>query len=528
MPLPSEFHFIGVPGAGKTTALENTIEYAINELGIAPHETRVVTYRASTAMEIKERLENRFNLSSSDSKEICSTLHGMATRFYISQLDDSDKTLDFMDGNWLHWNEFKNQYGHDMRPGGIDSPETNSQTSTAYTYFRNTGRDMDAVLNRGLYSDPDHLQKVADDLEEFKKKKNIIEFNDCLEHAAQENFIPDVRMILIDEAQDLNPLMTSMIDNFRGHIEYIGLAGDPFQSLYPFYGATSDYLTDFPNEFTLGETRRLHEEHYDIAKRIILGNTGYVPPEVKTKGKGGKVFYVTPEEAAERTFQHVKDNGVFHLCRTNYLCSQVAHNLAEKGIPYFGSLGWRKETVHLFNGLNKVAEGKALHYSELKSLQKNTRMFSTHVKLYQIEKIEKESKTKEGTKNYRVLMTDAIWNLKAAGAYTLVNDDNKGNIMKAQIKGLLNKGFKRISLSDAARVRVMTIHAGKGLEAETVFLYTEIPDTVSKGLKREKTATEEACVWYVGVSRSLKNLYVVATPGKQYRIPMPSDGWDVE
>jgi superfamily I DNA/RNA helicase len=528
MPLPSEFHFIGVPGAGKTTALENTIEYAINELGIAPHETRVITYRASIALEIKERLESRFSLSSTDSKKICSTLHGMATRYYRSQLDDPDKKLDFMDGNRLHWEEFQKQYGHDMHPGGIDNPETNSQLSTAHTYYRSTGRDMEAVLERGLYSDPEHLLKVAEDLEEFKQKKHIIEFNDCLEYAAQNKFIPDVRMILIDEAQDLNPLMTSMIDNFRGNIEYIGLAGDPFQSLYPFYGATPDYLINFPNEFTLGETRRLHEEHYDIAKRIIIGNTGYVPPDVKTKGKGGKVYYVTAEEAAVRTFQHTNDNGVFHLCRTNYLCSQVAHNLAEKGIPYVGSLGWRKETVDLFNGLNKVAEGKAIHYSELKSLQKNTRMFHTHAKLQQIQKIEKESKTREGTKNYRVLMTDVIWNLKVSGSYSLVNDDNNGNIMRTQIKGLLHRGLKRISLSDAVKVKVMTIHAGKGLEAEAVFLYTEIPNVVSKSLKNEKTTTEEACVWYVGVSRSLKYLYVVTTPGKQYKIPMPYDGWDVE
>ncbi len=530
MPLPSEFNFIGVPGAGKTTALEATVEHAINELGIPPHEIKVVTYRASVAEELKERFQTKFKVSSTDAKDMCCTLHGLASRYYWSQFDDTKKRPEYIDQSWQCWNEFKDEYGHDMRPGGIDSPETNSQLATGYTYFRSTGRNIDEVIERGLYPDPEHILKVSEDLEEFKIKHNLIEFNDCLEYATRDKYVPHASMVLIDEAQDLNPLMTGMIDNFRGKIEYVGLAGDPFQSIYPFYGATPNYLIHFPNSFTLSETRRLHEEHYNLAKKIIAVNTEYIPPDVNTKGTGGKIYYVTAEAAADLTRYHTDGNMVFHLCRTNYLRAQVAHNLANNGIPFFcgvkDSLGWNKEKVNLFNGLNKIIEGKALYYSEIKALRKYTKIFNPLAALQTIKRIEDESKTKDGTQNYRVLMTDAIWNLNTRSMHAVIHDDNNGNLMQKMVEGLAHRGCRRISLLDVFKVRLLTIHAAKGLEAETVFLYTDIPAVVQKGLLSSKTASEEAFVWYVGVSRSLKNLYVVASAGNKYKIPYPDNGWE--
>jgi superfamily I DNA/RNA helicase len=56
---------------------------------------------------------------------------------------------------------------------------------------------------------------------------------------------------------------------------------------------------------------------------------------------------------------------------------------------------------------------------------------------------------------------------------------------------------------------VLTIHASKGKEADTVALYDGIPGAVQRNIRgdpREQRA--ESRVWYVGCTRAAENLLV--------------------
>lgn len=531
MALPSKFTLRGVPGAGKTTKLEEIIEKAITEMGIPAQDIKVFTYRKSVQLELRDRLSEKFDLTRDEAEKTSVTLHGLASRYYFSEFDGRNEAPEFIEYSKKikqPWNQFKKEFGHDMRAGGYDSPETTSPLFNAYTYYRSTGRDLKAVVNRGLYSDPDYLLEVEKDLEEFKKRNNLIELYDCMDAAIKDKYSPDASLVLVDEAQDLNPLMYGMINNFSNNVEYVGLAGDPFQSLYPFYGASPEYLINFPGSrtFELGQTRRLYKEHYDVAKSIIYYGTRYTAPEVKTKGKGGKLYYVNPEYAAALTARHSRGNGVFHLARTNLICGKIAHNLSDMGIPFIGRYGWEPWKVNLFNALNKAAEGKALSAGEVTALRVNTTAGSQHIEERELNAVMEEAKAAGGTKNYRKLLNADIWHWKDNLTYSIKKNDRDGDILRKQISALSRKGYKRLTNEEARRVSVMTIHAGKGLEAETVFLYTEIPPAVQKNLLSSESKEEEAFVWYVGASRSLKNLYIVSSPGKNYEIPEPVGGWN--
>ena len=77
-------------------------------------------------------------------------------------------------------------------------------------------------------------------------------------------------------------------------------------------------------------------------------------------------------------------------------------------------------------------------------------------------------------------------------------------------------------LSKDARVKLSTIHAAKGGEAENVLLILDNTKTIRESAeKNEDKADEENRVWYVGVTRTKQNLYIMAAK-KEDR------GYDIE
>ena len=77
-------------------------------------------------------------------------------------------------------------------------------------------------------------------------------------------------------------------------------------------------------------------------------------------------------------------------------------------------------------------------------------------------------------------------------------------------------------LSKDARVKLSTIHAAKGGEADNVLLILDNTKTIRESSeKNEDKADEENRVWYVGVTRTKQNLYIMsAKKGGQ--------GYDIE
>ncbi len=65
---------------------------------------------------------------------------------------------------------------------------------------------------------------------------------------------------------------------------------------------------------------------------------------------------------------------------------------------------------------------------------------------------------------------------------------------------------------------IKTIHRAKGLEAETVFLHTGITNKINKSILDYERLKDEARVWYVGLSRTSQNMYIVLDKGKKFNV----------
>ena len=87
------------------------------------------------------------------------------------------------------------------------------------------------------------------------------------------------------------------------------------------------------------------------------------------------------------------------------------------------------------------------------------------------------------------------------------------------IREMLRMGEK---LSKDARIKLSTIHAAKGGEADNVLLILDNTKTIRESAeKSEDKADEENRVWYVGVTRTKQNLYIMSAK-KEER------GYDIE
>ena len=77
-------------------------------------------------------------------------------------------------------------------------------------------------------------------------------------------------------------------------------------------------------------------------------------------------------------------------------------------------------------------------------------------------------------------------------------------------------------LSKEARVKLSTIHAAKGGEADNVLLILDNTKTIREAIEKSTDKEdEENRIWYVGVTRTKQNLYILAAKKED-------KGYDIE
>jgi superfamily I DNA/RNA helicase len=77
-------------------------------------------------------------------------------------------------------------------------------------------------------------------------------------------------------------------------------------------------------------------------------------------------------------------------------------------------------------------------------------------------------------------------------------------------------------LSKEARVKLSTIHAAKGGEAENVLLILDNTKMIREAIEKSSDKEdEENRIWYVGVTRTKQNLYIMAAKKED-------KGYDIE
>jgi hypothetical protein len=283
-------------------------------------------------------------------------------------------------------------------------------------------------------------------------------------------------LIMVDEGQDLNPVVLSILLNQR--IPRI-IVGDPHQSIYGFRGSYNALEAEFINNtLYLNESYRFGAGHARLASQLLQEFKGVERPLI---GLGKAESIIVPSGELNTINQH--GPGGLEIYRTNGAMFQRAVELAVEQKD--------KETGHdappLVKSIRFVGGFDSYKFGDLVSAYK---LFKDDHGYGAFEKYNSWSdyvKLSEMTNDPNMLSTvSTVERFKGA------------------LPVFVHKLKQVETNADTAPVTLTNAHKSKGLEANTVLIGGDFPSLV----ETDDLCTEEINLQYVAVTRAKRTLGV--------------------
>ena len=314
--------------------------------------------------------------------------------------------------------------------------------------------------------------------------------------------------MFIDEAQDLSPLQWQMVHQLQNNTKEIYVAGDDDQAIFRYAGADVDYFINLDGEVTvLNQSYRIPSLHHKLSQSVIS----------KVVGRRQKAFLPRAEQGTVNWYRHsemvdISDGDWLLLSRTTRGAKQLEEEVRRRGHLYIynGSNSIDNKVLEAVRLWEKLRSGEKLRMEQVKVVYKQMLLGK------QVEYGHKTlPKAKEGEfyslqdlKDFHGLLHNLPW------------DEGLGKIAESDrryIKACLRKGE---SLTATPRIRISTIHSAKGAQATNVLMLTDtMRRSYSMWRRFDNAHYDEARVFYVGLTRAIKNLHLIQ--------PMYSQGYSI-
>ena len=487
----------GPPGTGKTTKLLKYVKTFV-KLGTPIEKIGYFAFTTKAANEAIDRMLDYHTAFQRKDLKYFRTLHSLA--FTRLGLKKSEVLQD------EHYEDIGRKLGIQV------TVYSNGQESTGFVdsnseYFNliNAARIKETSIedeyNTGMYSqdmDKQLLQIISDELQNYKDSFKLVDFTDMIEKFIVSTLCPKLDITFIDEAQDLSPIQWKMVDIICKNSKHVILAGDDDQAIYGWAGADVKKFQQIlsKKDIILPQSYRVPSMVQHIADQILnrIPDDRRVKKQWSARPEMGTVSHITSFE----DLPLYKDNWLI-LGRYNDRLHKLMPRLKDMGI-YYQFKGRKSFKVSLFRTIinyTRWQKGELLSLSEVKDVLEcvGSNLKPTEEKMYDLAEFNFD-KTINWFDVFVVDYEECLY-----------------------IREMLSNGEK---LSQDARVKLSTIHAAKGGEADNVLLILDNTKTIRESTERsEDKADEENRVWYVGVTRTKQNLYILAAK-KEDR------GYDIE
>lgn len=484
----------GPPGTGKTTYLLNTVERYLEE-GTLPLSIGYFAFTRKAANEAKERAIQKFpHLNEKSDFPWFRTLHSLAYRCLGASSKDMMSSEDYR--------EFAEVARLDIRVDPSDEEEgfikTDNPILNEINLARIRGVDLRVHYNQSSLTVPwstfEYVERVY---RQFKDIRNLMDFTDLLEKVLLEpDRLPTLNLLIIDEAQDLSRLQWDLVKELVKRSDTTYIAGDDDQAIYHWAGADVDTFLDLPgSNIILDQSYRVPPVIHDLANEITNRIRIRQPKTWKAKeGFEGKVFRYN-------VFTDVNiANGESWLILgfTNYFLTPIHSWLLGEGILFErnGHRSISETIIKAVLGWEALRKGKEIDYETLAVVYK-------HLGTDFIKRGHKSLKSADPNAMYSMqklkdehgLLTDSIWH----EALTKIAEDKRTYII-----ALLRRGVK---LTGTPSVKLSTVHAAKGGEADKVMLRLDLSGRFMEEI--EKNPDDMRRLLYVAVTRAKHELHLV-------------------
>ena len=531
-------------GSGKTRVLTSRVEYLIQEKKVSPYEIMCFTFTRAGANEMKTRLEK--SIGNDVYKLHIGTMHSLALN-YIRRFGE---VLGIRPATVTVYNEWESQFL--LKEVAKDLGIYNGKA------WKIPKKEIDEIFN----------DYYAAGIEPWESHKAFILFNAFLQRCRENNaltygglilgfrmLIPElkkrlhVRHILIDEVQDIDMLQHDIISLLSDAFDAsVFMVGDLSQSIFAWRGAVPEFMLDLQTRFDVHQLETNYRSVSGIveaANRVIRNNKIRIPLEMRPtrEGSGVQKLYDTDSEAVIKFIQTlipyagIQSKDITILARNHVLLKRISSLMDEQeiGHQYVGrksdlahSEGLRRFIAFFKLLLNKQDNFSFLLIKDILGLDRQ-----------QYGQIRKNA-VETGVSHFEAWFCFDAGDFKNLFSAEYSNFDEIIDAVDSATSSPENQeitSFIRASktsdlksfldwittydISDEAAetfegIRLMTIHAAKGLEWPVVILAG-----CNEGLMPSKQAIgsghieEERRLFYVAMTRARDNLVLAIRPEKK-------------
>jgi DNA helicase-2/ATP-dependent DNA helicase PcrA len=471
---------LGPPGSGKTTTLLQIIEDEANA-GVPLSEIAYVSYTKIAVEDAAKRF------SDSGDMPYFRTIHSLAYKELGIAREDVFRGYDWKLFSDIVGESVTGQSGnHDLAFYGSNG----DNYLRIIDYARNTRKTLeDAYHELDEQVDWFALKRFSDTLDEYKKKSGKVEYSDMLLDYIREGRPVDVRVAVIDEAQDLTAAQWGVVRKAFANAERIYICGDDDQAIYKWSGADVDTFLGLSNDpRVLSHSHRLSEPIHAMANRVAGRISKRYAKNYTSAAHPGFINHYHEPESIDLTQYPGK---WFLLGRNRYTVEKLEAYVRNYGINYTmhdrpAIIPSDVETMYLWEKLRKgkVSGIKAVQVRSLMKALNLAAPLLRELKEYEFEDLDLP-------KAWRNLP----WYKALQG------------IPPERIEFYLECLRRGEDLRKPPRIHLKTIHGVKGAEADHVMLLTDVSAKTSRAYTL--APDNEHRVFYVGITRAKTGLHII-------------------
>ncbi len=459
-----------------------------------------------------------------------------------------------------------------------------------YVQYRDTAKEFIEEITSNIWEKYDaimHREKSLDFDDLLLKTANLLASNNAL----REHYNNVWKYIHVDEYQDTNKVQYQITKYLTEKNRNICVVGDADQNIYTWRGATIENILKFEKDYpeatviTLEKNYRSTKTILSAANSVIEKNTLRKKKNLFTDNETGDkislfVSYTEQDEARTiaDTSKQLIENGVSTseiavLYRTNFQSRVIEEFFLKKNIPYqlLGTKFFERKEVkdviaYIKSALNREGWGDISRcintpargigkasLAKLASGQENSISDATRMKIADFWRLLDDIKEEIDTKKPSEVIKFILENTGLERSLKSGDAEDEERIMNVRELVSVAKQYDHMTspsgietfLTNAAlssdqdeikenkeAVKLMTVHAAKGLEFEHVFIAgleenlfpLKHMDEAEMSKSEEE---EERRLFYVAITRAKKKLYlsysIVRTIYGSERVSAPSE-----
>jgi|TARA_R110000823_G_scaffold313719_1_gene441692 superfamily I DNA/RNA helicase len=482
---------LGPPGTGKTHNLLNLVEKELSN-GTPPDRIAFVSFTTKATNEARERAKIKFNLTDKDLPYFC-TLHAFGKRqsgFTKAEIMGPEDYKELA----VNYGVKLKQIVRDWDGNGI------IQTDNKFIRDINKARMQRVELNE-FYNKNNldyswyELLHTYKSLEDYKQGKHKYDFTDMLSHYLAFGEVPQLDVVIVDEAQDLSQLQWKVCEKIWKNAKRVFISGDDDQAIFRWAGADVEYLINMDAEISvLDQSYRcpveVHKIAYEISSRI--------------RQRREKIWKPREEEGVVRFHAHptnvnFREGNWLVMATCGYMLKEIEEDLRQQGLPYIikGKHPVNPTLIRAVNSWNKIHEMKNIFSKDVISMYSYLTSGGGVKKGFKSGKTIEEDKPYDLTElvlNHGLNVSNVPWDV----AFEKISAEDRYYIMSLEKHGGLVKDPK---------INLNTVHISKGGECDNVMLLTDL--SRSNQQEMEKNSDDTNRVFYVGATRAKQSLHII-------------------